>query len=34
MSNCIVVLEVQLLDQHEMVDKANAFAKNVFINLW
>lgn len=33
-SICIVLLEVQLLDQHEMVDKANAFAKNVFINLW
>lgn len=34
MSDRIVLLEVKFLDQHKMVDKANAFAKNVFINLW
>lgn len=32
-SHC-AVLQVKFLDQHKMADKAYAFAKNVFINLW
>lgn len=33
MSNAIGLLEVKFLDQYKMMDKATAFAKNVFINL-
>lgn len=33
MSNAIGLLEVKFLDHYKMMDKATAFAKNVFINL-